>query len=60
MAIGLKKGMHITAQGVIAAQDEATSVIYGMPKSALDRGGVDDVVALGDIAPWLCEKSGIS
>lgn len=48
------------AGGVIAAQDEATSVIYGMPKAALDRGGVDDVVALGGIAPWLCDKSGIS
>ena len=48
------------AGGVIAAQDEATSVIYGMPKAVLDRGGVDDVVALGDIASWLCNKSGIS
>jgi two-component system chemotaxis response regulator CheB len=48
------------AGGVVAAQDEATSIIYGMPKAALDRGGVDDVLALGEIAPWLCSRSGIS
>ncbi len=48
------------AGGVIAAQDEATSVIYGMPKAALERGGVDDVLALGEIAAWLCNRSGIS
>jgi two-component system chemotaxis response regulator CheB len=48
------------AGGGIAAQDESTSIIYGMPKAALDRGGVDDVLALGDIAAWLCARSGIS
>jgi two-component system chemotaxis response regulator CheB len=48
------------AGGVIAAQDEATSVIYGMPKAALEKGGVDDVVALGEIAGWLCKRSGIA
>jgi two-component system, chemotaxis family, protein-glutamate methylesterase/glutaminase len=48
------------AGGVIAAQDEATSVIYGMPRVALERGGVDDVMAQGEIAAWLCRRSGIS
>ena len=48
------------AGGTIAAQDEASSVIYGMPKAALDKGGVNDVVALGEIAAWLCRRSGIS
>jgi two-component system chemotaxis response regulator CheB len=48
------------AGGVIAAQDEATSVIYGMPRVALERGAVDDVVAQGDVAAWLCRRSGIS
>lgn len=48
------------AGGTIAAQDEATSVIYGMPKAAVEKGGVNDVVALGEIAAWLCRRSGIS
>jgi two-component system chemotaxis response regulator CheB len=29
------------------AQDEATCVVFGMPKEAIDRGAVDKIVALG-------------
>ncbi|MHA7971645.1 protein-glutamate methylesterase/protein-glutamine glutaminase [Rhizobium sp. CAU 1783] len=32
------------------AQDEATSVVYGMPKEAVVRGGVDKIVPLDQIA----------
>jgi two-component system chemotaxis response regulator CheB len=32
------------------AQDEATSIVFGMPKEALKRGGVDKVVPLQQIA----------
>ncbi len=32
------------------AQDEATSVVFGMPKEAIGRGGVDRIVPLGAIA----------
>jgi len=32
------------------AQDEATSVVYGMPKEAIARGGVDQVLPLPRIA----------
>lgn len=32
------------------AQDEATSVVFGMPKEAIARGGADRVVPLGAIA----------
>jgi two-component system chemotaxis response regulator CheB len=35
------------------AQDEATSVVFGMPKEAIARGCVDRVVPLGQIAPEL-------
>lgn len=33
------------------AQDEETSVVYGMPKEAVAAGGVDRVLPLGSIAP---------
>jgi two-component system chemotaxis response regulator CheB len=32
------------------AQDEATSVVFGMPAEAIKRGGVDAVLPLGHIA----------
>ncbi|HUL59188.1 MAG TPA: chemotaxis response regulator protein-glutamate methylesterase [Anaeromyxobacteraceae bacterium] len=35
------------------AQDEQTSVVFGMPKEAIERGGVDQVLPLGLIAPAL-------
>jgi two-component system chemotaxis response regulator CheB len=41
------------ADGKTIAQDQATSVIYGMPKAALDAGAIDEVVPLGEIASWL-------
>lgn len=41
------------AEGKTVAQDQHTSVIYGMPKSAIDAGAIDDVVALGELAGWL-------
>lgn len=39
--------------GKTLAQDQATSVIYGMPKAAIEAGAIDEVAALGDIAAWL-------
>jgi len=33
------------------AQDEATCVVFGMPKEAIARGGVDEVMPLPRIAP---------
>ena len=41
------------AEGKTLAQDKETSVIYGMPKAAVDAGAIDEVAALGDIAAWL-------
>jgi two-component system chemotaxis response regulator CheB len=36
--------------GVLFAQDEATSAVYGMPKAVIDAGLVDRVLPLGKIA----------
>lgn len=45
--------------GVTIAQDEASSFIFGMPKSAVEAGGVDRVLPLEDIAPELVRLVGI-
>lgn len=42
--------MH-QAGAYTVAQDEATSVVFGMPKEAIARGGVDRIAPLGQIAP---------
>ena len=33
------------------AQDEKTSVVFGMPKEAFKRGGAERLVPLNEIAP---------
>jgi two-component system chemotaxis response regulator CheB len=46
------RDMH--ANGALtAAQDEASSVVFGMPKEAIKLGAADHVLGLGDIAGWL-------
>ncbi|MDR1956172.1 MAG: chemotaxis-specific protein-glutamate methyltransferase CheB [Treponema sp.] len=41
------------AGGITIAQDEGSSLIYGMPKSAIETGRVDMILPLGDIAKRL-------
>jgi two-component system chemotaxis response regulator CheB len=41
------------AGGLTIAQDETTSVIYGMPREAVALGGVEHVLPLGEIGPAL-------
>jgi two-component system chemotaxis response regulator CheB len=43
------------ADGITIAQDQASSVIFGMPKAAIDAGVVDEVLSLDDIGPRLQE-----
>jgi two-component system chemotaxis response regulator CheB len=39
--------------GYVLAQDEASCVIFGMPKAAVDRGIVDQVLTPDEIAATL-------
>ncbi len=39
-------------------QDEATSVVYGMPRAAVELGAAEAVLPLGEIARRLCDLSG--
>lgn len=41
------------------AQDEATCVVFGMPKEAIDRGAVDEVLPLSKIPTAILKKAGI-
>jgi two-component system, chemotaxis family, protein-glutamate methylesterase/glutaminase len=43
------------ANGVIIAQDEKSSVIFGMPREAMRAGVVDEVVSLHNLASRLVE-----
>ncbi len=54
------------AGGYVLAQDEATSVIFGMPSEAIKTGTVDEVLGIDDIYPaierrvlTLCRPSGV-
>jgi two-component system, chemotaxis family, protein-glutamate methylesterase/glutaminase len=51
------------AGGRTIAQDEASSVVYGMPREAVEIGAVEEVLALKDIAPALVslgQRNGIA
>ena len=47
-ALAIKK-----AEGKTFAQDQATSVIFGMPRASIEAGAIDEVVPLGDLAAHL-------
>lgn len=42
-----------TAGGITLAQDEASCIVYGMPREAVARQAIDHVLALEQIAPTL-------
>ena len=43
------------AGGRVVAQDQATSAVYGMPRSVIEAGAVDLVVPLAEVASTLVE-----
>lgn len=49
------KGGQVVVQGggTVIAQDEATSVVWGMPGAAANAGICSAVLPLPDIAPWM-------
>jgi len=51
------KGMLTVAKagGLTIAQDQATSIIFGMPKEAIELGAAREVLPLNAIAPMLLE-----
>jgi two-component system, chemotaxis family, protein-glutamate methylesterase/glutaminase len=48
--LGLRKSGHHTL-----AQDEATSIVFGMPKEAIALGGAEAILPLGEVAHQLVE-----
>ena len=48
------------AGGMTIAQDEATSVIYGMPREAAMLGAAHHVLGLGEIGPRLASLQGVA
>lgn len=47
------------SNGYTVAQDEATCVVYGMPKSAISLGCIDKIVPLQDIAGTIIQTVGV-
>ncbi len=43
----------------IIAQDQESSVVYGMPRSAINMGVVDDIVPLYEITNYILKKLGV-
>jgi two-component system chemotaxis response regulator CheB len=46
-----------TAGAATIAQDEATSVVFGMPREAIERGAADEVLPLPRIAAAALQRA---
>ena len=53
-ALGLKNIRE--AGGYTAAQDEASSVVYGMPREAMLLGAAEDILPLNKVANALTQQ----
>ena len=51
-------GLIKRAGGCVAAEDESTCTIYGMPKSVVKAGYADAVIPLNKIPEWLAKVCG--
>jgi two-component system, chemotaxis family, protein-glutamate methylesterase/glutaminase len=53
-------GLHAvhSAGGRVIAQDEATSVVWGMPREAVRAGLADEVLPLAQVGPRIAELAG--
>jgi two-component system chemotaxis response regulator CheB len=48
------------AGGLAIAQDQETSIVYGMPRQALLRGAIDEVLPIDGIAPALLARTAVT
>lgn len=56
-ADGAEGMLDMKNQGAFTvAQDEASCVVYGMPKAAFKLGGVEKVLSLDEMAPFIKDK----
>ncbi len=51
-------GLQAIAQsgGITIAQDEATSIVFGMPKVAIELGAVQTTLPIEQIAPFILQQ----
>jgi len=57
-AVGMREMKNAGTYNI--AQDEASCVVFGMPKVAIELGGVDEIAPLSEIAGHLLRKLGSS
>ncbi|NKE43299.1 chemotaxis-specific protein-glutamate methyltransferase CheB [Roseomonas frigidaquae] len=55
---GAGAGTVAAAGGLVLAQDQASSVVWGMPGAVVERGAAREVLALPDLARRLAELAG--
>jgi two-component system chemotaxis response regulator CheB len=48
----------VQPDGTTIAQDEASCIVYGMPREAVNLGAVDHVMPLGRIAGTILSRLG--
>lgn len=53
LSLGKKKSIHVISQ------DEASCVVYGMPRAIYETGVVDEVVTLTDVAKTITKNVGV-